>query len=276
MIALDNGTRPNKKLTLPPPDTYLVGFSKPPAATRFKPGKSGNPKGRPKGKKKPAQIPQHERLKEIILEEAYRAIKVNDGNKQVTVPMAQAILRSLAVTAVKGNTRAQRLFAELLASSENSNKREHDDWLETAINYKRNWEDELERRKHFDIMAPDPIPHPDDIIFNFRDGTVSIHGPVTKEDLADLDLWLNRKNDNEAELKMFADDLIDPEYAPYLKFVNDDITHTKQILDIINKALALRASPACIQRRLLQLNLQTPLYLLKLKALKEAESAVGE
>ena len=276
MIALDNGTRPNKKLKLPTPENYLVGFGKPPAATRFKPGKSGNPKGRPKGKKKSAQIPQHERLKEIILEEAYRAIKVNDGNQQVTVPMAQAIVRSLAVTAVKGNTRAQRLFAELLASSETSNKREHDDWLETAITYKRDWEDELERRKHFDIMASDPIPHPDDIIFNSRNGTVSIHGPMTKEELADIDLWLNRKNDNEAELKMFAEDLKDPEYEPYLKFLNDEITHTKRILDIINKALALRASPACIQRRLSQLNLQTPSYLLKLKTLKEAEGADGE
>ena len=123
MTALNNGTRPNKKLKLPTPENYLVGFGKPPAATRFKPGQSGNAKGRPKGKKKPAQIPQHERPKEIILEEAYRAIKVNNGNKQVTVPMAQAILRSLAVTAVKGNTRAQRLFAERLASSETSNKR---------------------------------------------------------------------------------------------------------------------------------------------------------
>ena len=39
----------------PPPDdpeeepTYEVGYGKPPQATRFQPGKSGNPKGRPKG-----------------------------------------------------------------------------------------------------------------------------------------------------------------------------------------------------------------------------------
>jgi hypothetical protein len=29
---------------------YTVGFRRPPAATRFKPGVSGNPTGRPKGK----------------------------------------------------------------------------------------------------------------------------------------------------------------------------------------------------------------------------------
>ena len=262
-------TRPDRK-------TYAVGYAKPPSGTRFQPGQSGNPKGRPRGKKKPPQVPQHERLKLIILEEAYRDIKVNDGDKQVTVPMAQAIVRSLAVTAAKGNTRAQRLFAELLVSSETSNKRAHEDLLETAINYQQHWEDELERRKHFNITTPDPIPHPDDIIINFGNGTVSVLGHMTKEELANLDLWLNRKNDNEAELKIFAKNLKDPEYTPHLKFLNDDITRTKHILDIINKALALRASPACIQRRLSQLDLKTPAYLLKLKTLEEAQGAGGE
>ena len=32
-------------------DDYEVGYKKPPIHTRFKPGVSGNPKGRPKGTK---------------------------------------------------------------------------------------------------------------------------------------------------------------------------------------------------------------------------------
>jgi hypothetical protein len=79
---------------------------------------------------------------------------VNDGDKQITVPMAQAIVRSLAVTAAKGNTRAQRLFAELLASTETSNKRAKDELLEAAIAYKQSWEDELLRRKHLNSKRP--------------------------------------------------------------------------------------------------------------------------
>jgi hypothetical protein len=126
--------------------TYAVGYGKPPEDTRFKPGQSGNPKGRPKGrgKKTPPATPDHERLKAIILEEAYRTIKVNDGDRQVTVPMAQAVMRSMAVSAAKGNSRSQKLFADLLSSTETANRKERDNWLETAITYKQDWQHELD------------------------------------------------------------------------------------------------------------------------------------
>jgi hypothetical protein len=262
-----NWSNDKRPTTMPDRESYVVGYGKPPTDARFKAGQSGNPKGRPKGKKKPHQSTLDERLKKIVLEEAYRSITVNDGDKQITVPMAQAIVRSLAVTAAKGNTRAQRLFAELLTSIEASNKRAQDELMETAIAYKQNTQDELARRSHFNIIAPDPIPHPDDIIVN-RNGTVCIHGPMTKEELADLDLWLNRKNDNEALLKDLNDDFNDQEDAPYLKFLSDDIDDNKHILEIIDKALAMRASPATIKRRLSRLNLKTPEYLSKVQVLK--------
>ena len=136
------------------------------------------------------------------------------------------------------------------------------------IEYKSEWEQELERRKFQGITTlPDPLPHPDDIIVDFRKNTVAIHGPMDKRELADLDLWLTRKNDNEAELQYFAENKNDPEYAPYLDQLERDIAHTKHILDIIDKVLATRAAPNCIQRRLSELNLKTPDYLLKLKAM---------
>ena len=40
------------KLPIVSPDArYEVGYGKPPEASRFKPGRSGNPKGRPRGSK---------------------------------------------------------------------------------------------------------------------------------------------------------------------------------------------------------------------------------
>ncbi len=95
---------------------------------------------------------------------------------------------------------------------------------------------------------------------------------MDKRELADLDLWLTRKNDNEAELQYFAENKNDPEYAPHLDQLERDIAHTKRILEIINTAVTLRASPTCIERRLSQLNLKTPDYLVKLAKLEELES----
>jgi Family of unknown function (DUF5681) len=249
---------------LPDRKPYTVGHGKPPEATRFKPGQSGNPKGRPKGKKTRPEVPQHERLQSIILDEAYRAIKVNDGSKQVSVPMAQAIMRSLAVTAAKGNTRAQKLFSELLSNTELSNKQADDEWLQTMIHYKSDWEMELERRKFQGITSlPDPLPHPDDIIVDFRRGTVAIQGPMDKFDLADLDLWLTRRHGHRAQLKSLLVDKDNPEYAPCFDILELDIDYTKRILGIIETALKLRASPICVQRRLSELNLKIPDYLRK-------------
>jgi hypothetical protein len=59
-------------------------------------------------------------------------------------------------------------------------KARHDEWLEGAMEYKMDWERTLERRKVHGIVAPDPIPHPDDIITNTRTDEVDIKGPMTR------------------------------------------------------------------------------------------------
>ena len=72
----------HKALTrLPSSETdYEVGYGKPPKSSRFKKGKSGNPKGRPKGAKNRLPNLNEERLKSIIIKEAYRPINVvEDG-----------------------------------------------------------------------------------------------------------------------------------------------------------------------------------------------------
>jgi hypothetical protein len=134
-----------------------------------------------------------------------------------------------------------------------------DDYLKTMIEYKTEWEMELERRKFQGVTTlPDPLPHPDDIIVDCQKNTVSLRGPMDKRELADLDLWITRRHDHEAELQSFMEDKNNPDYATYLDQLDRDIIYTKRILKIINIALALRASPQYIQMRLAQLNLNIP------------------
>src|SRR5215207_1465840 len=156
------------------PSPYEVGYAKPPVESRFQPGRSGNPKGRPKGSRNRPPAPEHEeeRLRAIIVEEAYRRVPINDLSGTTTIPMAQVIVRSMAVNAAKGSQRAQRLFTELLSMAEREDRRLREANLEAAITYKVEWERELDRRKRLGIVAPEPLPHPDHIVLDLDSGTV--------------------------------------------------------------------------------------------------------
>jgi Family of unknown function (DUF5681) len=141
-----------------------------------KPGQSGNPKGRPKGARNKRPALNEERLKAIIIDEAYRTIKVSEGRRQITITMAQAVIRALTVNAARGQLRSQQIFARLLSDVESANKALNDQSLEMAIEYKASWERELERCAKLGIKGPEPLPHPDDVIIDMRAGQVNING----------------------------------------------------------------------------------------------------
>jgi Family of unknown function (DUF5681) len=176
----------------PKPADYEVGYGKPPKASRFAPGQSGNRKGRPKGARNKALGAKENRLREIILAEAYRPIKVNEGKMRVTMPMIEAMVRSLAVNAVRGQLRSQQAFTKMLAETEQARALQNTQSLEKAVDYKFYWGRELERRKSLGITGPEPVPHPDDVHIDVRTGEVTIVGPWTKEEKAELDSWYDR------------------------------------------------------------------------------------
>jgi hypothetical protein len=223
---------------------YAVGYAKPPEATRFKPSQSGNPRGRPKGAKNKRPALNEERMKDIILDEAYRTITVRDGDRNITEPMTQAIMRSLAVNAAKGQHRAQRLFAELLASVESSNKQLNDEYLSVAMDYKIAWERELDRRVRLGITGlPDPLPHPDHVVIDMRYGTVRILGPMTRAEEAELNLWRERRRDFVEELAWIKEQLEVEADAQMRKVLETDAGQTHEVLKIIDTALARVPEP---------------------------------
>jgi len=223
----------------PEPPDYEVGYRKPPEANRFRPGQSGNPKGRPRGAKAKPHAPalNEERLKSIVIEEAYRLVTVSDPRGEVTIPMAQAVIRSLAVSAAKGNARAQRLFTELLSATETDNRRLHDEWLNTAIDYKVSWEQELDRRRRPGILAEDPIPHPDDIIIDVRQGTVRTIGPMTREEKVMWDDWRARKREAEASIAGYRADLAANPDHPHRDLILEDIVLEQKVHAILSKVV---------------------------------------
>jgi hypothetical protein len=84
---------------------YEVGYSKPPKHTRFKPGQSGNPRGRPKGTKN---------LKTDLMEELGEKILIREGDHPRQVSKQRALVKALLTRALKGDVRAANLLLSMM------------------------------------------------------------------------------------------------------------------------------------------------------------------
>lgn len=121
--------------------------------------------GRPKGARNRPRAPRpfDERLKAIILTEAYRKVPVTDAKGTTKIPMIQAAVRSMAVNAAKGSPRAQRQFTDLVSAIEREKQRLHTELVTAVTRYKLDWHHEQERRARLGTSGPEPLLHPDDV-----------------------------------------------------------------------------------------------------------------
>lgn len=186
---------------------YVVGYGKPPAEHRFQKGRSGNPLGRPKGARAKPKIDTGYGLKaaeQFLRAEAYRPIAVREGEAIVELPAIQAVFRAMGVSAMKGNRFAQRTLAELVTNMEAEDHRSRMELFGTAVEYKHSWSQEIERHEKAGLDPPRPIPHPDDIILDPRNGAVRFEGPQTKEQRDRLDEALERRAQAQEDVTYFA------------------------------------------------------------------------
>ncbi|WP_051346773.1 DUF5681 domain-containing protein [Bradyrhizobium sp. th.b2] len=92
-----------------PNKPYEVGYGKPPVATRFQKGQSGNPSGKPKKVRQPFDPG---RVLEAIDNEE---ITVTDNGKRKRMTKAEIQFRQLFVKAIRGDMKAARLIAKMAA-----------------------------------------------------------------------------------------------------------------------------------------------------------------
>jgi hypothetical protein len=86
--------------------TRAVGYKRPPVDRQFKPGQSGNPKGRPKGRKN---------LKTIFVEVLNKKVKLWDKNKNRTrtVSKLEAMIEVISNKALTGDPRALATIVQI-------------------------------------------------------------------------------------------------------------------------------------------------------------------
>ena len=88
---------------------YEIGYGRPPLDTRFRPGVSGNPSGRPKGAKNLTTL-VHEALSEPVI--------VAENGRRRKVSKRQAIIKQLINRSAQGDLKALQMLLGIMQEIE--------------------------------------------------------------------------------------------------------------------------------------------------------------
>ena len=83
---------------------YEVGYRKPPRETRFKPGQSGNPKGRPRGSLDVATVLARTLREQVV---------VNEGGRRRSITKLEAAVKQIVNKAAGGDASSVRFLIGL-------------------------------------------------------------------------------------------------------------------------------------------------------------------
>ena len=86
-------------------DDYRVGYGKPPRASQFRRGSSGNPRGRPKA---PTGPDSH------LMQELSKPITVTENGKRKRISKGQALVMQLVNKAISGDPTSTRIVSRHL------------------------------------------------------------------------------------------------------------------------------------------------------------------
>jgi hypothetical protein len=222
------------------PAVQAVGYGQPPAEYRFQKGQSGNPKGRPRGsrsKERPVYDPANRPTSRLILEEAYRPVAIREGHEVFEIPAIQAVMRAMGVAAMKGNRLAQKNLTEIVQRVEAAEHAERMETLESFLIYKKEWTAHIEKCERAGIPDSAPLPHPDDVILDLREGTLAIRGPISKEEKIKWDRNIARRSEAQAEVTYYATEFRKARSPAKKEQWLSEWHFEQRMFDIINDAL---------------------------------------
>ena len=104
-------------------DDGPVGYGRPPKRTQFRPGQSGNPKGRRKGARN---------FKNDLIAELHEPIAIRENGRDMKLTKQRAFIKALVAAAIRGDMRATNALVSFCTRSLGSEHEEDVDASPTA------------------------------------------------------------------------------------------------------------------------------------------------
>lgn len=136
-----------------PTGDYAQGYARPPKATQFQPGQSGNLKGRPR-KKQGAPI-TGSKMDRVIVEEGNRLVEVTEGGIKRKMPMKRVLARRSLTDQATGAGRFNWRALKVIAEAEDRTRQENKALADLVVGLRADW---VPIVRHFEAKG-EPLPN---------------------------------------------------------------------------------------------------------------------